>query len=87
MTPEEKETLKKLLHRTWNYIGDDVYGTVSRNEVWELSVDRAYSHVETPEERRVLDLYFKESPTMAKAAKEKLKREIFSYKWYEGGRP
>jgi hypothetical protein len=85
MTSEDKLILRRLLHRTWDYIGDDVYGTSSRNQVWELSVDRASPNDD--EERRVFNLYLKESPTMSIAAKDNLKKEIFAYRWYEGGRP
>jgi hypothetical protein len=85
MTSEDKKIFIRLLHRTWDYIGDDVYGTSSRNQVWELSIDRASP--ETDEERRVLNDYLKASPTMSMAEKHKLKMETFIHRWYEGGRP
>jgi hypothetical protein len=77
--------LKKLLYRTWDSVSDDMYKTVSRNEVWEVCLDRAYDYVKSPEEKVALELY--RNSRFSTKEKEKLKRRIFAYRWYEGGRP
>lgn len=82
LTEVEQGVLARLLNRTWDYIGDDVYGTVSRNTVWEVSVDRASEYIKSDIDRAVFYKFLEQSHNY----KNKLKLQIFKHKWYEGGR-